>query len=418
MAEFVKTEKQQEACRLLNAHEHSLLYGGSRSGKTAIKCRNLILRGLKKPSRHLIVRFRFNHVVDSIGLDTLPKIFDQAFPGLDYEVNKSRWIFEFESRNGGTSQIWLGGIDDKIRSEKVLGQEYSSILANEISQIPYRSIVLLWTRLAENSGLDLRFYYDCNPPSKTHWSYAMFFEGRTPEGIKHSFDTAKLQMNPIHNRENLPDSYFKILDNLPERSKKRFRDGLYVDDVEGSLWTLEMLTKAKVFERGEIQRITVSIDPSVSNTEHSDECGIVICGVDDHGIGGAIADWSGKMSTAAWADRAVKAYHHFGANDIVAEKNQGGTLVEDAIHNVDRHIKVELVHASKGKKSRAQPVAQLFEEGQVGAWFDDDMPELEDEMTTHNFDDPTEDSPNRVDAMVWGFFHLVIGKGMSEYHFQ
>ena len=121
---FTKTTKQIEACNILNKYEHSMLFGGSRSGKTAIIIRNIFLRATKLPSRHLIVRFRFNHAKTSLWYDTIPKVLRLAFPGMQHTMNKSDWFITVPTARGGESQIWLGGIDDKDRVEKILGNEY------------------------------------------------------------------------------------------------------------------------------------------------------------------------------------------------------------------------------------------------------------------------------------------------------
>ncbi len=159
---FIKTAKQIKACDILNKCMHTLLVGGSRSAKTTIIIRNIILRAIKLPSRHLVTRFRFNHAKTSLWYDTIPKVFKMCFPDLKYEANKSDWFITVPTSRGETSQIWLGGIDDKDRIEKILGNEYSTIFANECSQISYDAITTLRTRLAENTGLKLRFYYDEN----------------------------------------------------------------------------------------------------------------------------------------------------------------------------------------------------------------------------------------------------------------
>ena len=121
---FEKTEKQAEACRLLNAHRHTMLYGGARSGKTFITVRNVILRAVKRPSKHLITRFRFSHAKTSLGKETIPAVLSTCFPGLDVEENKAEATYKVPTVDGGTSQIWLGGTDDRERVEKILGSEF------------------------------------------------------------------------------------------------------------------------------------------------------------------------------------------------------------------------------------------------------------------------------------------------------
>jgi phage terminase large subunit len=109
------TAKQEQAQAILGSNAtHLMLFGGSRSGKTFLLVRNIVFRALKAPkSRHAILRFRFNHVKASIVLDTFPKVMEVAFPGVQYEIDKTDWYAKLP--NG--SQIWFGGLDDKERTD-------------------------------------------------------------------------------------------------------------------------------------------------------------------------------------------------------------------------------------------------------------------------------------------------------------
>jgi phage terminase large subunit-like protein len=403
---FVKTERQIKACELLNSHRHCLLFGGSRSGKTTIIIRNIILRAIKRPSRHLIVRHVFNHAKLSLWLDTIPKVLDLCFPGLPVKLNKTDYFIELPTVCGRTSQIFVGGISDRERIEKVLGNEYSTVYCNECSQIAYEAISILRTRLAENTGLPLRFYYDCNPSGKKHWSYQEFIEKWHP-GTKEttSIDSAYLLLNPLDNAINLSPAYIEELEALPLRQRQRFLEGLYLSDVEGALWTDAMISAAKSREHSEIIKTIVAVDPSVSHNPDSDECGIVVCSKDDMNCGVVEEDLSGKYSTKVWAQRSVNAYHTYNANAIVAEVNQGGDLVEDAIKAVDPTVKVIKVRASKGKFARAEPITVFYEQNQIS--HKKQMPDLESEMTEW-VPENTKESPNRIDALVWGLTELLL----------
>jgi hypothetical protein len=402
---YKKTEKQCEAVRLMRDHEHVMLDGGSRSGKTSIILRQIILRGAKKQSRHLCVRFRFKHAKDSLALETIPEVFESAFPGLPYSLNKTDWIFRWPAQNGGESELWIGGVDEKERSEAILGKEYSTIHANEISQIPFSSISLLHTRLAQTSGLKLRMFYDCNPPNKRHWAYRWFFEGITPEKEKHGLDAVRLAMNPGDNLDNLDPAYLKILAGLTKRQRQRFLDGLWLDDTEGALWTDEMINRAKLMPYCERRKTVVAIDPAVTSNKESDDTGIIVFSLDIQKNGWVEADLSGKMTPKQWAQKAVTAYYEHDASYIVAEVNQGGDMVEAMIHNIDPTIKVVMVRASKGKFARAEPVSMLYEQGRIG--HVGDMLDLEEQLTMWVPKDEKE-SPDRMDALVWAATDLML----------
>jgi len=406
---FVKTAQQVKAIKCLNAVTNSLIYGGSRSGKTTAIIRNMILRGLKKPSRHLLVRHRYNHAKVSIMHDTMPKLTPMCFPGLKIKENKSDSYYEWDAQSGGKSQLWIGGIDDAERIEKILGNEYSTIFLNEISQISFEAVTTLQTRLAENTGLKLRMYMDCNPPGKRHWSYKYFHEGLNPDGTAHGLDTQYCVLNPMDNIENLPPEYVRILEALPERQRQRYLSGMYLNDIEGAHWSDQDIINAKMRVTTDLVKVVVAIDPATTDNPGSDECGIMVCGLDDQDGGVILDDRSAKCSTRKWAQRAVNAYHDYNANEIVAESNQGGDLVKDAIHAIDPNIKITMVHAANSKRARAEPVAQLYELGRIAH----DPPEnketalakLEEEYTTW-IPDEEPWSPNRLDAAVWGFHHL------------
>ena len=412
---FLKTPKQTEAVRRMGSFDHTMLYGGSRSGKTTIAVKAIIDRAIKKPSRHLIVRHCFNHLKQSIIHDTLPKVVRGFFPGLinhpKYKMNKSDWYLTIPCEGGGTSEIWFGGTDSEERVEKILGNEYSTIYANECSQMQYLAITTLRTRLAENSGLKLRFYYDCNPPGKKHWTYQEFEENKVPESEdKSKINSTSMQMNPADNMDNLPDVYLKTLEALPKRQRERYLDGLFLSDVEGALWTDVMVSYAKQLEAGTLQEIIVAVDPAVSNNKNSDETGIVVAGKDEFGQAVVLEDVSGKYSTKVWAQLVVNMFEKYNCSCIIAEKNQGGDLIKDALEAIDEDIPVRLVHAKLGKFSRAEPVSALYEieDGKrPKVCHAKVFTKLETEMTEW-VPHMSKQSPNRLDALVYALTHLLI----------
>lgn len=234
--DFAKTEKQREAVRLLGSQAQNLmLYGGSRSGKTFILCYALIIRAAKEKSRHLIVRQNFNHAKRSIWLDTLPKVLHIAFPNLRPKPNNTDYFYKLA--NG--SEIWVGGLDDEKNVEKILGNEYSTVYFNECSQIPFSSIQLARTRLAEKNNLKKKSYYDMNPPTKSHWSYWLFEKKLNPaddEPIRDPDNYSSLLMNPKDNIENIDPEYLNLLSTMPEKDRNRFLEGIFNDESEGSVY--------------------------------------------------------------------------------------------------------------------------------------------------------------------------------------
>ena len=391
------TAKQSEALDLLGAGPRNvLLYGGSRSGKTFINVYAILCRAHKKKSKHLIVRYRFNHAKTSIWHDTLKKVI--AIMGLPCHWNKSDYYVEFPIG----SQVWIGGLDDKDRVEKVFGTEYSTIYFNECSQLSYPSVEDALSRLAERSGLRNMAYYDCNPPSKRHWTHKVFVEKMNPTDnvpLPDPNNYASMLMNPQDNADNISEDYIQnVLMAMSERRRKRFLLGEWTDDNEKALWNDAMISAFRVTtdKVPDLSRIVVGVDPAVTAKPDSDETGIVCVGCDASGHGYVLDDRSLVAKPLAWAREVVASYYQNKADRIVGEVNNGGDLVEANLRTVDPNIAYSSVHASRGKYTRAEPVAALYEQGRIH--HVGEFTELEDQMCSWSPEE--EDSPDRIDACL------------------
>ncbi|WP_245528499.1 phage terminase large subunit [Gluconobacter morbifer] len=375
-APFRLNDGQCEAVRLLGGPaRHILLRGGSRSGKTFVLIRAIVIRTLKEPgSRHGIFRHRLTALKASVLRDTFPKVMRLCFPDVGWKLERQDCVVTFS--NGST--ILFGGLDDEQRTEKILGLEFATVYLNEASQISCGARNMLLMRLAQKCGLVAREYIDANPPSMGHWLYALFEAGIEPKSGEPVPDRSlytTMVLNPAVNRQNLSPEYLAGLEALPERERRRFLHGEYQAAVEGALWRIETfrreaavtaVSRAEVAAR--MRRIIVSVDPSgAAGPEdfRSDEIGIVVCGVDADGIGHVLKDLSARDSPAGWAGRALRAFDDWRAERIVAERNFGGALVEGTIRSVRAHAPVRLVTAARGKAARAEPVAALYEVGRV-----------------------------------------------------
>lgn len=386
-----------------------MLYGGSRSGKTFIIIRSIVIRALKYPeSRHLILRKAFNHVKQSIWFDTFPKVMKLCFPGVSFKENKSDWFISFA--NG--SELWFGGTDDKDRVEKILGNEYATIYANECSQIAYDAIVLIRTRLAQKiKGMRNKFWYDCNPPSKKHWTYLYFIEHKDPvskESIRDASNIGFIHMNPGDNLINLPDDYIQELENLPKKQRERFLKGLFGSDTEGALWTQEMIDRARTMDKPwPLIRTVIGVDPAVTNNPNSDEWGIGAASSYGDGNSSVDADYTKKCSPEQAATIIMNAYDKHNADAIVVEVNQGGDLVESVLRLMGFTGKIIKIHAKKSKFSRAEPISALYEKKQNKVWHNPeaDLAKLETEMAEYV---PIQypQSPNRLDWCVYALTEL------------
>ncbi len=421
--EFKLTAKQDDALSLISKGAmFILLYGGSRSTKTFTIVRTIINRALASPdSRHAILRFRFNHVKASIVHDTFPKVMELCFPNIKYHVDKTDWFVAFE--NG--AEIWFGGLDDKERTEKILGREFVTIFLNECSQISYQSYLILLTRLAQKCyyrlngqthEMSLRLFCDENPPSKGHWTYRLFLEHKDPNSktlLKDPQNYAQMLMNPMDNAENLPPSYLKILDNMPKRQRDRFFLGKFGDASENALWNTEVFERNRVNgdDLPRMSRIIVSVDPSGADDEDNadnDAIGIIVMGLGIDGAAYLFEDLTIKAGPAKWAGVVASAYERHEADRVIGEKNFGGAMVEFVIRSAKADISYKSVIASRGKTLRAEPVSAIHERDKIK--FVGNFPELEDELigfTTTGY--IGENSPNRADAFVFAVLELFPG---------
>lgn len=182
--------------------------------------------------------------------------------------------------------------------------------------------------------------------------------------------------------------------------------GEIVDDVEGALWTWRVIEANRVNECPPLVRVVVGVDPAVTAEADSNETGIVVVGHDSAGAGYVLADYSLRASPDAWARRVCAAYHEWRCDRVVVEVNQGGDLVEKLLRTVEPGLPVEAVRATRGKYTRAEPVAALYEQGKIHHAAQ--LEELERQMTTYV---PGDASPDRLDALVWA----VTGLGLVGY---
>lgn len=190
------------------------------------------------------------------------------------------------------------------------------------------------------------------------------------------------------------------------------RQELYAEilsDNPGALWKRADIEASRTTVKPEMVRIVVGVDPAVSSNEGSDETGIIVAGLGVDGDAYILDDASMKALPAKWARAVIASYSKFEADRVVGEVNNGGDLVEANIRSAEggREIAYKKVHASRGKRLRAEPVSTLYEQGRVhhlGAFA-----ELEDQMCQW---DPSlnEGSPDRLDALVWALTDLMLGE--------
>lgn len=213
------------------------------------------------------------------------------------------------------------------------------------------------------------------------------------------------------NKANLAPSFFSNIIRRYEGTRlgRQELDAAILDDNPSALWSYALIDRTRVMLKDvpPMRRVVVAIDPAVTWDEDSADTGIAVAGLgeDDHGY--LFGDFSEHVAPERWAQKAITLLETFSGDRIIGEVNNGGDLIESVLRNVDRTVPYRSVHASRGKRTRAEPISALYEQGRihhVGTF-----PELEDQMCEY---DPltAKKSPDRMDAMVWAFTDL-FGRG-------
>ena len=214
----------------------------------------------------------------------------------------------------------------------------------------------------------------------------------------------------------LPPAFLSAIDGAygGTRLGRQEIDGVLLEDIPGSLWPAALVERCRgpAPAAETLRRVVIGVDPPASA---EGTCGIVVCGLDGEGIGHVLADWSeGGLSPEGWARRVAAAAEAHGPDRVIAEKNQGGDMVEAVLRSAGVALPITLVSATRGKVTRAEPVAGLFESGK--ARFAARFPELEEQLggfvAGGDYAGPGPStgsgSPDRADAMVWALWALLL----------
>ena len=209
------------------------------------------------------------------------------------------------------------------------------------------------------------------------------------------------------NSANLASTFLEAVEKTYEGTRLG-RQELYaeiLDEASGALWSRSSLAQCEI-EKDEVPdltRIVVSIDPAITSNLESDMTGLVVAGIDVNGIAYVLADYTDRYTPQQWAARAVSLFEEYQADRIVAERNQGGDMVRHTLQTECETVPIKLVHASRGKMARAEPVSALYEQNKVR--HVKGLNDLEDQMVTW---EPLGSigSPDRLDALVWAITDL------------
>ena len=301
----------------------------------------------------------------------------------------------------GGSRVFCDGADDG--AYRIQGKNLGGLWADEIG---------LWRRWREAWDESVAFAVRIEP--------AKIIASGTPKRghglVLRLMDDPTVPKTLLRTMDNAPNLSPSALEELLRRYGgttlgRQELEGEILGDIDGALWRRAMLIYGDApqhVQRGEVQpdyaRVVVAIDPAVTHGPDSDETGMIICARGGDGRGYILDDQTGRLSPGDWARRAIAAYDEFRADAIVGEVNNGGDLVEMTLRGQGFTGRFRAVHASRGKRVRAEPIAGLYEKGMVS--HTRPFPELEDQLC--NFTPDSVGSPDRLDAMVWGLTDLML----------
>jgi predicted phage terminase large subunit-like protein len=377
-----------------------VLYSGAfRAGKSRIGCEKAYDLAKRYPGIPIGI---FRKTANSLAASTERTLLHDVIPSsaIARSNRTERW---YELANG--SRIWLFGLDpDPITGlpSKVGSVELGWAFIDEAAECSEADWTMVKGRLSWPGIPWHQIAAATNPARPTHWLKVRFTPSTEDRVYLHAttFDNRALPADYIDQARKMDGGY----------AKSRYIMGEWVAPADGALWTPGMIAYGqtpKVYPKGvetpDLARIVVAVDPAVTSKPDSDETGIVVVGLGSDKRAYVLDDLSLRATPADWARRAVQALKTYNADRIVAEANNGGDLVSTVIGAVDPLAPVTLVRAARGKVTRAEPVAALYEQGRVSHTHP--FPELEDQMCSYT-GAPGEDSPDRMDALVWAMSEL------------
>lgn len=302
--------------------------------------------------------------------------------------------------NGATGQIFTSEDPDGLR-----GPQFDAAWADEFCAWNRPEEVLSNLRLALRVGENPQLVITTTPKPiaalKTlmNTKGVLISRGRTA-------DTADL----------LAPSFLTAMEDVygGTRLGRQELNGEFIEDLDGALWTRDMLEGCFAPKIPDLSKIIIAIDPPVSTGKNADSCGIIVAGKSGSGrLAKAYILHDGTVqgrSPKGWAQHVINLSQGWDADYILAEVNQGGDLVKTILHELDPHITVRNVYARKGKRARAEPVVTLYEQGRV--LHHGRFTALEDELAIIGTSAQTS-SPDRADALVWAVTELLLKRAAN-----
>jgi phage terminase large subunit-like protein len=389
-----------------NPKRYTILTGGRGSGKS-YHVAYFLLWLIHEPG-HVVLFTRYTLV--SAGISIMPEFLEKIdlLNKLDefhitkdeiiHKVSSSRIIFKGIKTSSGNQTANLKSI-----------QGVTTFILDEAEELTdYDSFEKIDLSIRQQ-GIANRVVLVMNPSNKSHWVFTNYINANRD-------DVTHVHTTYMDNLANLSESFLEQAERTRQTNPIRYKHifgGEWLDESEGILWNRMIINQART-DTYTAKRIVIGVDPATTATMDSDETGIIVGCIDDNGNGYVLEDLSGRYSPSQWGALVGSAYTRWNADCIVAEKNQGGDMVETILRQHHKTARVKLVSATKGKAVRAEPIYGLYEQGKV--YHVGQFPILEHQMVT--FNPESGQSPDRVDALVWLFTDLMLKPKKSiEFYF-
>lgn len=433
-------QPKQELASELAGKVDELLFGGAAGGG---KTEWLVEYGIREMERHAGNRgIIFRRVFPSLQRTIVPRARIKLHGRAQWNANEMAFTFP----NG--SVLELGalqhpgfGPDDPGDAVKYQGAEYGWMGFEEVTEFMLKQYEFMLSRLrAPVDGVRPHACSTTNPGGRGHkWVKERWV--KPPRDLVRSDDPAEPMRlwRPLPTDDNpnpgsrvfVPatlDDNPKLLERDPEYvnklrqiSNRGLRKALETGDwdaieaVEGALWEQTWLDGGRVHTLTDfdVNRKVVAVDPS-DGDEGGDDYGVAVAAQGNDGVGYVTHSFGWSLSPRKLAEQTIEVYHDLKCDALVVERNHGGKWLPEVFRQVDRYANIKLVWASEGKRTRAEPVAALFEpqndyrmpyRARMVGW----LTALEEELT-HFTGAVGEVSPNRLDAMVWALTELMLGK--------
>ncbi|MBA4249099.1 MAG: ATP-binding protein [Candidatus Puniceispirillum sp.] len=297
-------------------------------------------------------------------------------------------------KNGAIVELYGGN-----RPERLRGPQFDAVWIDEIAKFQNPEILYDQIRLCLRLGPSPKCIITTTP--------------KPTDFIKKLVDDPNIHVtrgSTFDNAENLSPQYIEHMKKTYEHTRlgaQELQAELLLNH-EGALWNRDSINYGAPLDQ-HWKRIIIAIDPATTCHDKSDETGIVVLGLHNDGIVYVLEDLSGKYSPHQWGEKVVKAYMSWKADRVVAEINKGGDLVERILKSIYSSIAFKPVRATRGKYTRAEPVAALYSQNKVKHVRHFEL--LEKQMCTYI---PTQSkSPDRLDALVWGMTDLLLTQEAS-----